>query len=585
MRKGWLGVIVILGLLLAFPLYHASQLSRAALRTYMAARDLSDSGLDDSEVVLNLAEQVQKISRHLSWFADKAEFVLGTADFVGFKKAGEFGDLGICISGLVESGSWALLGMGETDSSLQGAAYEMALHREVLTEARDAAERASVGLDGVWADRAKQLSLVSSALLAVADSGLEDQTWLACFQNKDEIRATGGFISAVALITISDGNLDVSNYSSSQDIEAYYEVHPTPPIPLQTYMGASVLLMRDANWSPDFSSSAAVMASLYEMDTEKSIDGVIAIDMDFLQLVLDAVGGIDVEGYDGVEVTGENFYDLFISYWEQPKDAAALGEAGGFADWLAHHKDFGGDVMDSFVSAAHDMGARELLNVLQAVVQGAEQKHLFAWSENLAVQADIEAAGLAGDIKSSDCDYLMVVDTNMGWNKVDRNIEQAINYAVAETADGLTATLEITYTNLSTPDGNACDHRSYYRDTYAELANDCYWDYVRVYAQPGCELLSITGTDEPVDASISQGKQIWGTFIVVPKGETYTLVLKYLLPAQVAVCIEQGDYSLVLQGQAGRTDIAVSVMTPFGEETDFMLTGDVELVFSGEQAK
>ena len=166
MKKGWLGVIVILGLLLAFPLYHASQLSRAALRTYMAARDLSDSGLDDSEVVLNLADQVQKISRHLSWFADKTEFVLDVADFVGFKKAGEFGDLGICISGLVESGSWALFGMGETDSSLQGAAYEMALHREVLTEARDAAERASVGLDGVWADRAKQLSLVSSGLLS-----------------------------------------------------------------------------------------------------------------------------------------------------------------------------------------------------------------------------------------------------------------------------------------------------------------------------------------------------------------------------------------------------------------------------------
>ncbi len=91
---------------------------------------------------------------------------------------------------------------------------------------------------------------------------------------------------------------------NSYDVVAYRDVHPDPPEALQRYMDAGMLLFRDANWSPDFPSSAAVLASIYAQDMEQPVDGVIAVDGVLAQQVVAALGPLDVPGYDG-QVTGD----------------------------------------------------------------------------------------------------------------------------------------------------------------------------------------------------------------------------------------------------------------------------------------
>ena len=64
-------------------------------------------------------------------------------------------------------------------------------------------------------------------------------------------------------------------------------------------MGAGILMLRDANWWPDFPTSARAVNGLYEQDTGRKVDGVVAIDLYTLELLLRALGPVQVPGYDG----------------------------------------------------------------------------------------------------------------------------------------------------------------------------------------------------------------------------------------------------------------------------------------------
>ena len=89
-------------------------------------------------------------------------------------------------------------------------------------------------------------------------------------------------------------------------------------------------------------------------------------------------------------------------------------------------------------------------------------------------------------------DYVMVVDTSMGFNKVSVAMQQAMQYTVTLATDRAPqAELTIAYTNTNPP-APGCVHRPPEYDldtTYEQLVQQCYWLYRRVLAPPGAELI------------------------------------------------------------------------------------------------
>ena len=76
----------------------------------------------------------------------------------------------------------------------------------------------------------------------------------------------------------------------------------------------------------------------------------------------------------------------------------------------------------------------------------------------------------------------------MGWNKANGVISRTIDYAVALDENGRgTADLTIGYANNSNRE-TPCLHKSYYEDTYDQMMNRCYFNYLRIYVPEAATL-------------------------------------------------------------------------------------------------
>ncbi len=131
--------------------------------------------------------------------------------------------------------------------------------------------------------------------------------------------------------------------------------------------------------------------------------------------------------------------------------------------------------------------------LLVATLDILDERHIQIWLADEGAQAIIAAQGWDGAIQSPSGDYLMVVDTNVGFNKVNAVIESAIHYQVELNEDKpITATLTVTHTNSSVGT-NECGHRAHYGSDYADIVNRCYWNYLRIYIPLGSELQQLGG--------------------------------------------------------------------------------------------
>ena len=425
---------------------------------------------------------------------------------------------------------------------------------------RMGAVAASVSWARRWQPALRQLSLAVDGLAALAatTAGQPDATVLLVLQNSDELRATGGFISAVVVVRLDDLRLAELSYMNSYDVEAYRQAHPPAPPPLRDYMGASILLFRDANWAADYSVSAEVLAALYEMDTGERVDAVVALDTVFLELLLGALGPVPVPEY-GVTLTAENVVDTAVAFWERPLGATAIDQRDqAFMDWLTHRKDFGRAALRAIVPRLQSLDEAELGRLLGATLRAVEERHLQAWvPDNRLAQMDLDRMGVSGRVMLSGDASLMVVDSNVGWNKVDRHIERAVDYVLTQVDGGWQAEVCLTYRNRATAELELCEHRSRYEDSYEALTQQCYWNYVRLLVPVHSDLLRTAGPTERVDQGAESAQRTYGTLLVVSPGQARTVCLTYFIPV---VADSEQRLSLMVQEQSGvRRSMSVRV--------------------------
>lgn len=463
---------------------------------------------------------------------------------------------------------------GALEGGLNGLSEERWRLEQVRARALEAEELLR-DMDGSLGDRAREASLAVSALdaLLLAPELFGDgasRRFLVLIQNSDELRPTGGFISSVVVVETEGHRVTSWEYLNSYAIYDPEVTHPPASPALEKYMRSEQLVFRDANWSPDYPSSAEVMASLYALDRGEQVDGVLALDTWFVKLLLSALGPVPVPQYD-MTITADNVMEQAVALWEAPPNAPSIGSTGeAFGQWLSHRKDFGSVFMQAMEVRVKSLDRQDIGRLAFAIQDAVEGKHLQIWIlDNDQAQADLERAGMSGALRASEGDYLMIVDANVGWNKADANIERSIAYDVTLTPEGARATLRLTYRHLGPVSDGRCVHRATYGESYQEMTEQCYWNYVRVLCPAGSRLVSAEGSEEPVTAGSEEGKSKFATLLVVPPGEQRVLRLTYDLPAEaLPLTSDGGAYRLLVQKQAGTQAPAlqISVSLPEGLE-------------------
>jgi hypothetical protein len=423
------------------------------------------------------------------------------------------------------------------------------------------------GLDGL---------VVAPSLLGVD----EPRTYLLLAQNEHELRPTGGFISSVALVRVADGKIVEFDFRDSYAVDDLSQPHPDAPEPLDRYMLAQIWLLRDANWYPDFPASAEVARDLYELDQGVLVDGVIGADLTAMQSLVKVMEPIHLEGYEE-EVTGGNVIALMQEHWGSP---AGEGQSG---DWWAHRKDFMGHLLGAMMAKMEtDVGAVDPIRLVEALRSGLEEKHFLVYVVDPTVSEILRENHWDGATRHSSGDFLMAVDTNMGFNKVNPNVESALDYQVSiEDDENVTSRLAVTYRNQSRGSGDRCVQEADYPPTYQEMMEGCYWNYLRIYVPESSELVQspeltlpegslraresgggglLLGTEE---AAVESGKDVQGLFFVVAPGERREMIFEYRLPASI---LESDDstrtYTLLVQKQPGTqaVPLRVEVKLPAG---------------------
>ncbi len=324
--------------------------------------------------------------------------------------------------------------------------------------------------------------------------------------------------------------------------------------------------------------SARQAISLYTQTRAGTIDGVIALDQQVVEALADGLGPITVDGQ--IIANAQDMRDYMLKAWA-PSDQATA------AEWLAQRKNFIGRAIQALLDRLLNGEGIKWQVLGQALNRVLHSRDLLITLADPQSNEPLRLAQLDGALRADAGDYVMVVDTSMGFNKTSVAMQQAMQYTVTLAADRAPqAELSIVYTNTN-PLAPGCEHRppDYNLSiTYEKLVQQCYWLYRRVLAPAGAELIAAsrhpTGSGELISGLVSDGatrtsdedgKTVFGTFLIVPRGQRVESRLSYRLPATVLLTRnDQLSYHLIWQKQPGAAAWPVRVTVNFPAGTSLI---------------
>ncbi len=404
------------------------------------------------------------------------------------------------------------------------------------------------------------------------------QTYLLLVQNEDELRATGGFITSVGSFVVRDGDIFGMKFQQSEDFEDQAKPYPPTPWQLNLYMNMPAFFLRDSNWSPDFPNTVQLAEYLYSYETGHSVDGVIAIDQRALIFLLRAIGPITIQGVpDPINA------DNVITYMREAKIPPEFVPA---SKW--DRKAFIGNMAATIMAklrSGKDLNVEALAHYM---LQALDQRHILLQFDDPEMTALVARHGWDGAVRVGTGDFLMNVDTNIGFNKTSSVVKEKISYDVdlTEPANPVSS-LTLFQENFAIDTPNCIhfgkplieDEKSWYP------INRCYYDYFRVYLPAGARLIDANPHEipsewmllgQPVPARVDtlnmefekiNGATGFGTLLVIPGMKSLNTGFRFALPASV-ISQEPGSrqrsYFLKIQKQPGTlaTPLTVRIHLP-----------------------
>ncbi|MFO7806956.1 MAG: DUF4012 domain-containing protein [Candidatus Moraniibacteriota bacterium] len=403
--------------------------------------------------------------------------------------------------------------------------------------------------------------------------------YLFLFQNNQEMRATGGFIGSYGVLDVHNGHFEELFIDGIYNPDGQLKVNVVPPKPVQKISAA--WSTHDANWFPDFPTSAEKISWFYEKTGGPTVDGVITFTPDLIKKLLKITGPIEMPKYE-VTLTAENFmektqYEVEFDYDKEknrPKKIIA---------------DLAPKLLEKVFAQKNPEGASKTLN---AFSEALNEKHLLVYSRDKEIQELVSQLGWSGEVLDTRKDYLMVVNSNLNGYKTDGVIDQEIDHKAEIQPDGsIINTVSVTRKHNG---GN----------TGYEFWDEVNSNYMRVYVPKGSELIDVQGhTREKISSPVDyeklnfqkdplvakqedsirideetgtrvykeENKTVFGNWVYVSPQEEVEVTYKYKLPFKLDLDKNQEKsdyYSLLAQKQSGsvETGFKSSIATPDNAE-------------------
>lgn len=367
----------------------------------------------------------------------------------------------------------------------------------------------------------------------------DPKTYLFLLENNTELRPGGGFIGTYGLMKVASGEVTSLHTDNSYNLDEHAKkLAPlTPPLPMQLYLKQHAWYFRDANWSPDFPTSAQQALTLYQREGgSRNVNGVLAVTPTAISALLKLVGPIRI---GKTEFNSENFTDKLQYYVDQGYTYAGQD--------ITQRKDIIGILTTELMNRLLSLPLANWKDLFLVMSQQLDQKQVPFYVTDATTQGLLERQNWAGAVSPvSGADYVLVADANLASLKTDPTVYRTYRYSVTLTDEGAEATLTVHY-----------DHRGKF-----DWKTTRYNTYVRVYVPAGSQLLDSQGAQirehstksGSVTATSELGQTVFGAFKSIEPGTSSDLVLHYRLPESIAQQLKQHTYTVVVQKEAGLTN-------------------------------
>lgn len=428
-------------------------------------------------------------------------------------------------------------------------------------------------------DRYKQLhdnTQLVAGMPAAARSvlGIEGaRTYAVLGQNSAELRPTGGFLGSLGFITLDGGAITRQSYSSVYSLEQPDRGYPPAPAPIARYLGGGEpgqvpWGLRDANWSPDFPTTARTIEEMLAHHQDIAVDGVLGFTSFAVGRLLDTLGPVEAEGF-AEPITSASWYALSerLIYGDQPNvtiDADAEQNKGEVL----------GSVLQAIVARMQTTDVDQLPALLRTLQSLIDQRQLLVSFHDPApatLAARYDADGRFRPPPTGD--VLGVIDANVSYSKVDPYIDEQIEYDVwlNSNARPVSSRVTITYTNrLTTADALDPTRRIYGMELDPATGRfirvpGLYGTYVRVYLPEKSRLLEVDPPSSAVLAGAELGFLTLEHYERVPAATQRRFSYTYQTPTDRR---PPGDYQLHVLKQPGTDGHALIVRIHLPEDTE-----------------
>jgi len=338
-------------------------------------------------------------------------------------------------------------------------------------------------------------------LLGVTDR----QRYLILLQNESELRSTGGWLTSYGIVGIEGGQIrelfvdDI--YNADGTLKAQGKAF-TAPKSMQQALGITSWPFSLINWYPDLTETEVSAEPYIEaLGKGNDLDGVITIDISFIQKLLDEWGGIEVPGETEI-ITSSNLYSKIFQMHED------------FVPGSTQKTTFLADLANQIISKLLSMNMSDLIGLGSVFEESFNEKHLQATFKNSDAFDFFNDKSWAGALDSRYSEAPIAVDWNWGGNKANLYLNKNYNLAVdINNVD----TIDFTYT-ISTENSSKTT-------TYPE---GDYINYQRIYIPSNATVLSVKGLkDNKFDTYKESGFKVVGGWFNVPIGNINTFEISY----------------------------------------------------------
>jgi len=378
----------------------------------------------------------------------------------------------------------------------------------------------------------------------IAGGPFSEKNYLVVFQNNNELRPSGGFISSYGVLHFKNGlfnNIDIKDVFGEIANHKYID----PPYPQKNLLDGKFYqgyTFRDANYYADFPETVTELMKMYRLtDNKTQLDGIIAVNLNVMEDLLNILKYIRV---GDLQFTSENIFEL-LEFSLNNIDYHNIQE-------IAQRKNILAPLAKALIKKTI-FSPFKWRQISDMVVENLNKKNIQLYFFNQSLQEKINQKKWGGAWPKTNDDFLAVVEANLAGMKSDRYIKRNIKYRLQIWEEKGRYTLT----------GTTIVEMEHFGDYNVPISGN-YQGYLRIYLPKGANLIK-SNVDTHNDSTSKHA--VFGTIVKLKPGEHKRIEFKYSLPSSI---FNGKTYNLNLVKQSGTTDDNYSVIIEAPQGTEIV---------------